>query len=163
MNQYMMGECILVAPMLAGEKQRTVVLPRGKWYDFWTGAYAGEAETITVTPGLATIPMFVKDGGMIPMIAAQRQISRLGEGIPLEIRHYGTAEGTTWVYDDDGSSYAYESGACTWKEIRATRQADGTIAGTTGEAAGATPWSYGTVTWKWMTPQVQRDRSGLTR
>ncbi len=150
MNQYMMGECILVAPMFAGEKQRTVVLPQGKWYDFYTGLYVGEAQTITIMPGLEKIPMFVKDGGMIPMIAAQRQISRLGAGIPLEIRHYGTAEGTTSVYDDDGSTFAYETGACTWKEIRAARQADGTLAGMTGDTTGGTPWSYGAISWTWM-------------
>jgi alpha-glucosidase (family GH31 glycosyl hydrolase) len=163
MNQYMMGECILVAPMLAGEKQRTVLLPHGKWYDFYSGAYAGEAETITITPGLEKIPMYVRDGGMVPMIPAQRQISRLGADIPLEIRHYGTVEGTTSVYDDDGSSFAYESGQCTWMQIRATRQADGTFRGTTDEATGTTPWSYGTILWKWMTPDLQKGRSGVTR
>ena len=135
MNQYMMGECILVAPMFAGEKQRSVLLPAGKWYDFYSGAYAGEAETITITPGLEKIPMFVKDGGMVPMIPAQRQISRLPTGIPLEVRHYGTAEGTTSIYDDDGSSFAYENGQCTWMQIRATRQADGTSEGDNGRCA----------------------------
>ena len=163
MNQYMMGECILVAPMFAGEQQRSVLLPHGKWYDFYSGAYAGEAETITITPGLEKIPMFVKDGGMVPMIPAQRQISRLPAGIPLEVRHYGMAEGTTAIYDDDGSSFAYESGQCTWMQIRANRQADGTMRGTADGAPGTTPWSYGTLSWKWMTADMQKDRSGAGR
>ena len=152
MDQYMMGDCILVAPMFAGQKHRTVVLPRGKWYDFSTGDYVGEAETITITPGLATVPMFVSDGGLVPMIPAQRQMSRLGAGLPLEIRHYGTAEGRSVVYDDDGTSYAYENGTRTWREIKATRQSDGTFIGTTGDVTTSTPWSYGTITWRWMTP-----------
>lgn len=153
MDQYMMGECILVAPMLAGQQQRTVVLPRGKWYDFHTGAYVGEAETITIAPGREKIPMFVKDGGLVSMIPAQRQMSRLGTGIPLEIRHYGTDEGKTLVYDDDGTSYAYERGLCSWREIKATRRSDGTFVGATGEATATAPWSYGTITWRWMTRQ----------
>jgi alpha-glucosidase (family GH31 glycosyl hydrolase) len=163
MNQYMMGECILVAPMFAGEKQRTVLLPQGKWYDFYSGAYAGEAETITITPGLEKIPMYVRDGGMVPLISPQLQISRLGAGIPLEIRHYGTADGTTSIYDDDGSSFAYEGGECTWRQIRTIRQADGTFRGTTDGATGTTPWSYGTISWKWMSPGLQQGGSGVTR
>jgi alpha-glucosidase (family GH31 glycosyl hydrolase) len=137
--------------MLPEQSRRTVVLPHGKWYDFYTGRYAGEAETITVAPGLETIPLFVKDGGMIPMIPAQRRLSRLQDGTPLEIRHYGTAEGTTHIYDDDGSTFTYETGAHTWLEAKVTRQSDGTLAGTTGQLPKGTPWSYGTLAWKWMT------------
>jgi alpha-glucosidase (family GH31 glycosyl hydrolase) len=150
-DQYMMGEYLLVAPMLAGEKQRKVLLPHGKWYDFYTGRYAGEAESITVTPGPEKTPLYVKDGGMIPLIPSQRQLSKLRDGIPLEIRQYGAAEGTTHIYDDDGSSFAYETGQSTWLEVRALRQADGTLKGTTSEPPKNTPWSYGTISWKWMT------------
>ena len=150
-DQYMMGEYLLVAPMFAGEKQRKVLLPHGKWYDFYTGAYAGEAQVVTVAAGLERIPLFVKDGGMIPMIPPQRQLSRLRAGLPLEIRHYGTAEGTTHIYDDDGSSLAYETGAHTWLKARAIRQGDGTLKGVADEPPKTTPWSYGIISWKWMT------------
>jgi alpha-D-xyloside xylohydrolase len=132
-DQYMMGKAILVAPMFAGQKERNVLLPRGKWYDFYSGRYAGEARIITVTARPERIPLFVKDGGMIPMIPPQRQLSKLRDGLPLEIRHYGVAEGSTRIYDDDGSSFAYETGAFTWLEVRAVRQADGTLKCTTGD------------------------------
>ena len=64
----MTGEYLLVAPLFTGQTSRKVVLPKGKWYDFYTGKYAGEGEVITVTPGLARIPVYVKDGGIIPMM-----------------------------------------------------------------------------------------------
>ncbi len=150
-DQYMMGEYLLVAPLFAGEKQRKVLLPHGKWYDFYTGKYIGEAQLVTVAAGVERIPLFVKDGGMIPMIPPQRQLSQLHGGLPLEIRHYGTAEGATHIYDDDGSSFAYETGAHTWLEARALRQPDGTLKGVTDDPPKSTPWSYGTITWKWMT------------
>lgn len=155
-DQYMMGSAILVAPLFAGQKERTVLLPQGKWYDFYSGRYAGEAQIITVTARPERIPLFVKDGGMIPMIPPQRQLSKLRDGLPLEIRHYGTAEGSGRIYDDDGSSFAYEAGAFTWLEIRAVRQADGTLKGVTGGLPKSTPWSYGTITWKWMSGQHER-------
>src|SRR3546814_19714326 len=48
-DQYMAGEYLLVAPLFAGEESRKVILPREKWYDFYTGAYVGGGEVITVT------------------------------------------------------------------------------------------------------------------
>ena len=39
-DQYMMGPSILVAPVFTGQKERKVVLPKGRWYDFYTGKYA---------------------------------------------------------------------------------------------------------------------------
>lgn len=150
-DQYMMGEYLLVAPMFAGEKQRKVLLPHGKWFDFYTGTYAGEAQVVTVAAGLERIPLFVKDGGMISMIPPQRQLSKLRDGLPLEIRHYGTAQGTTRIYDDDGSSFAHEAGAYTWLEARVLWQHDGTFKGVTDDPPKNTPWSYGAITWKWMT------------
>jgi alpha-glucosidase (family GH31 glycosyl hydrolase) len=67
-DQYMTGEYLLVAPLFTGQTSRKVVLPKGKWYDFYTGKYAGEGEVINVTPGLDKIPVYVKDGGIIPMM-----------------------------------------------------------------------------------------------
>ena len=69
-DQYMVGDALLVAPIAPGAKTRKVVLPAGKWFDFYTGRLAGEGETIEVTPPLSQIPLFVKDGGLVPMIAA---------------------------------------------------------------------------------------------
>ncbi|HSF46498.1 MAG TPA: glycoside hydrolase family 31 protein, partial [Chitinophagaceae bacterium] len=58
-DQFMVGEHLLIAPLFAGETSRTVVLPSGKWFDFYTGRLAGEGEVIKVTPGLDKIPVFV--------------------------------------------------------------------------------------------------------
>ena len=60
-DQYMMGPSILVAPVFAGQKSRKVVLPRGNWYDFYTGDLAGSGKTITIKTKLAQIPLFVKN------------------------------------------------------------------------------------------------------
>ena len=50
-DQFMVGPSLLVAPLFAGEEERQVVLPQGKWYDFYTGKLVGEGEVITVKPG----------------------------------------------------------------------------------------------------------------
>ncbi len=45
-DQYMVGDALLVAPIAPGARTRSVVLPAGQWYDFYTGNLAGEHETI---------------------------------------------------------------------------------------------------------------------
>ncbi|MCB0686893.1 MAG: DUF5110 domain-containing protein [Saprospiraceae bacterium] len=117
--QYMMGESILVAPMFTGDSIRRVALPPGKWYDFYTGAYVGNGDWITVKPGLDKIPLFVKDGGIIPMIEARNQAPRPDEKLTLEVRKYGTAPGSYLLYDDDGVSFDYEKGLFSWSELTA--------------------------------------------
>lgn len=123
--QYMMGEAILVAPMFTGEESRAVILPPGKWYDFYTGEFVGEAEVIRITPGLAHIPLFVKDGGIIPMIDNRNRMPKPGEVLPLEVRHYGNLPGKTVLYDDDGTTFDFERGEFSWSELRIIRAGKG--------------------------------------
>ncbi|WP_262247901.1 glycoside hydrolase family 31 protein [Parapedobacter soli] len=126
-DQYMAGEYLLVAPMFAGQESRSVILPKGNWYDFYTGEYAGNGEVITVTPGLDRIPVYVKDGGIIPFGPVLMHAPEPGEKIDLEIRYYGHKPGTYHLYDDDGVTYDYEKGDYTFREIRVVRQANGTL------------------------------------
>jgi len=117
--QYMMGASILVAPMFSGMESREVVLPPGRWYDFYSGELAGEEEVITITPGLDHIPLFVKDGAIIPMLAEER--TRMPEGeekLDLEIRVYGNQAGSFELYDDDGESFNYEQGEYSLTELK---------------------------------------------
>lgn len=120
--QYMMGEAILVAPMFNGETSREVFLPEGKWYDFYTGEFVGEQGVITISPGLDKIPLFVKDGGIIPMIAPQNRMPRSEDKLTLEIRHYGTQTSSSMLYDDDGISFSYENGEYSWATLSVSKQ-----------------------------------------
>ena len=109
-DQYMAGEYLLVAPLFTGQTTRKVVLPKGKWYDFYTGEFAGDGEVITVTPGLNKIPVYVKDGGIIPMMKPMLHAPKASEKVDLEIRHYGEKPGKYLLYDDDGETFDYEKG-----------------------------------------------------
>lgn len=137
-DQFMVGPSILVAPIFAGEESRKVVLPQGKWYDFYTGKLVGEGEVITVTPG-KNIPVYVKEGGIIPMIPPITAID--GSKQPLEIRHYGEKPGTYSLYDDDGVSYNYEQGEYTRIQIEVTIE-NGEKKGNVIIPEGAKVWSY---------------------
>jgi hypothetical protein len=150
-DQYMAGEYLLVAPMFQGQTERKVVLPRGDWYDFYTGAYVGNGETITVTPGLDRIPVYVKDGAIIPMMEPMLHAPKPGVKVNLEIRHYGKANGFYRLYDDDGETFDYEKGAYAWRDISVVRQKNGKLKGTISKAEKGKPDSVEKVTWRFMT------------
>lgn len=152
-DQYMAGEYLLVAPMFAGQTTRKVVLPRGDWFDFYTGEFAGNGETIEVTPGLDRMPVYVKDGGIIPMMTPRLHAPAAGEKVDMEIRHYGRADGSYRLYDDDGETFDYEKGLFSWREIKVERQKNGKFKGSVSKAERGKPDSVGKVTWRFMTAQ----------
>jgi alpha-D-xyloside xylohydrolase len=121
-DQFMFGPSILVAPYY--EKQlnkRSVKLPKGNWYDFYTGELAGNGNTITVSTPERT-PLFVKEGAVIPMLTTHVDRSRDAAGHPLEVRHYGQQPGSYELYEDDGKTFDFEKDAFS---LRTFRFADG--------------------------------------
>jgi alpha-D-xyloside xylohydrolase len=150
-DQYMMGDCLMVAAVFAGQKKRDVVLPQGKWYDFYTGAFAGGGEVITIETALDKLPLYVKDGGIIPVIDAANNTSAWAKGVALEVRHYGEAEGSTMLYDDDGATFDYETGARSWYTLSVSRDGGGKLQGTVTRDTGEYPQTFGEVSWKFMT------------
>jgi alpha-glucosidase (family GH31 glycosyl hydrolase) len=151
-DQYMMGDYLLVAPMFEGEKTRKVQLPAGKWYDFYTGELAGEKQVIEVAPGLDKIPLFVKDGGIIPLVPPHRNALDAERKLPLEVRHYGTAEGKCSLYDDDGTSFDFERGYYSSTMLTVSRDSKGKLQGKMAAVQAGKPFSYAPhAEWRFMT------------
>jgi alpha-D-xyloside xylohydrolase len=149
-DQYMTGGYLLVAPLFTGQASRKVVLPKGKWYDFYTGQFAGEGEVITVSPGLSKIPVFVKDGGIIPMMKPVLHAPSAGEKFDIEVRYYGSKPGAYMLYDDDGETFDYEKGVYSWREIKISFNKKGMPTGTISRAEKGMPDNVGEVTWRFM-------------
>lgn len=143
-DQFMVGDQLLIAPMFTGETKREVVLPKGKWYDFYTGKQVGESEVITITPGLDRIPVFVRDGGIIPMYAEASVPTGKGQ---LIIRHYGEKEGVYRLYDDDGETYDYQKGSYSWRTITVKRNKKGEWEGQLAPAEKGKPDNIGSLRW----------------
>ncbi|MDQ5977982.1 MAG: hypothetical protein QG602_954, partial [Verrucomicrobiota bacterium] len=143
----------LVAPIAPTATSRAVVLPPGRWYDFYTGRLAGGDTTITVTPETDRIPLFVRDGAIIPRLAGEPQRApRPDERPALELWHYGEQPGALRLYDDDGETFAYERGDVSWTDLRAERGPDGTWRGTTVPVAGSQTWRFAGARWIFLSP-----------
>lgn len=151
-DQYIMGKNLLVAPLFAGEQERNVILPKGNWYDFYTGKYVGNGEIIRIKPTDKAIPLFVKDGGIIPMFT---QIpDTCNQPLALEIRHYGNKSGKFELYDDDGNTYNYEKGEYARINLEVSVSADGKKTGKCEIKDPEKLWSYdGTYHFKFMTTE----------
>lgn len=109
--QYLLGEELLVAPVYGqGQTTRTVFLPGGAhWMDYWTGkVYAGEA-TIQVEAPVERMPVFVRQGAIIPMRKYARSIET-GTNDVLELHVYPGANGQFVLVEDDGRSNDYLNG-----------------------------------------------------
>lgn len=150
-DQYMSGEYLLVAPLFTRQTSRKVLLPQGNWYDFYTGEYAGNGQEITVNPGLDRIPVYVKDGGIIPMMDSRLHAPAANEKVDLEIRHYGTKEGSYNLYDDDGVSFDYERGLYSWRKVEIKKDKKGKWMGSISKADKGKPDNVGKVSFRFMT------------
>ena len=136
-----------MAPLFAGEKSRKIILPKGKWYDFYTGKLVGEEQIIEVTSNLDNIPVFVRDGGIIPMSAISETMGKSN----LIVRHYGEKTANYKLYDDDGETFDYEKGAYSWRNIFITKNNKGILTGTISTAENDKPNSFDAITFEFMT------------
>ena len=69
-DQYLFGPNLLVAPIIEpGVTSRSVYLPRGEWFDFYTNQhYVSEGQYIVADAPIDRIPVFVRAGAVIPML-----------------------------------------------------------------------------------------------
>jgi len=104
------GRDMLVAPVLQpGAGSRVVYLPKGGWHDFWTGERVEGGREIDRKVDLETIPLYVRAGAVIPFGPVKQYV---GEKVdqPLSVRVYPGADGRFVLYEDDGSTFAFERG-----------------------------------------------------
>jgi alpha-glucosidase/alpha-D-xyloside xylohydrolase len=117
-DQYLWGRDILVAPVTEkGATSRKVYLPRGDWYDFWTEERAAGGREISRDVDLATMPLYVRAGGIIPLGPVKQYTSEKVDE-PMTIVIYPGADGAYSLYEDDGSSFGYRRGEFMKTEIR---------------------------------------------
>jgi hypothetical protein len=120
-DQYLFGPDLLVAPVLEqGATQRTVYLPAGGWIDFRTDQIIEGPRYVTVPAPLDSLPLFIRRGAIIPM-GPDMQYSGERPLDPLTLEIYRGGDRSFILYEDDGETTAYQTGAYaeTGLEVRA--------------------------------------------
>jgi alpha-glucosidase len=110
-DQFMLGSELIIAPILRqGATARSVSLPAGVWFDFWTGQAHRGGNHVLVEAALDVLPLFVRAGALLPMIALQQYVgARTADVVNLHIWPGG--RGALNWYEDDGKSLDYLAGA----------------------------------------------------
>lgn len=116
--QFMYGPYFLVAPVYQETKtdeqgndiRNNIYLPEGEWIDYFTGElYAGECILNHFDAPLWKLPVFVKNGAIIPVTYPHNNVSEIDKNLRMyEIYPYGFS--SFLEYDDDGTTEAYKKG-----------------------------------------------------
>ena len=110
-DQFMFGNSLLVNPVYKmNADSRKVYLPAGNgWYDLYSGKYFDGGETIKADAPYQRIPVFVKEGSIIPFgPALQYTAQKKADTISLFI--YTGKNAFFTLYEDDDTSYNYQQG-----------------------------------------------------
>jgi alpha-glucosidase/alpha-D-xyloside xylohydrolase len=113
-DQYLWGRDILVAPVVErAATERSIYLPKGDWYDFWTKEKHAGGREIKRAIDLETMPLYVRSGAIVPLDPVRQYTSEPTDE-PTTIRIYRGADGTFRLYEDDGKSLDYQRGRFAW-------------------------------------------------
>jgi alpha-glucosidase (family GH31 glycosyl hydrolase) len=122
-NQYMFGNDMLVAPVTQpmGKDslfvQKRIWLPKGKWIELYSGTILEGGKVIQRAFDLDEIPVYVKEGSIIPM---QTNVKGIGKKPlnPMVLNIFPGKKGNTKVYDDEGNNTNYKTGTYTFTEVK---------------------------------------------
>lgn len=88
---------------------RTLYLPSGTWYDFWTREKFEGGREITRTVDLTTIPLYCRAGAIIPMGPVKQYTAEIVDE-PVTLWIYPGADGKFALYEDDGKTFNFRNG-----------------------------------------------------
>jgi hypothetical protein len=150
--QFLLGRELLIAPVYRSQAasrgwRRDIHLPQGRWIDYWDGRQlqAGAAgRTLDRAVDLATIPVFVRAGAIIPMYPdmlydGQKPLDE----VTFDLYPQGDAQYT--LYEDDGNTRRYEKGESSTQQVTVIAPTQGTgpvqvtIGAVQGQYAGQLP------------------------
>jgi hypothetical protein len=110
-TEYLYGPDVLVAPVTKPGTVSTesVWFPPGHWTDWFTGATFTGPSQQTLTVPLDRMPVFVKDGGIVPEQAPMSHVGARPDARTI-LRVYPGAPGRFSLYQDAGTGNGYQHG-----------------------------------------------------
>ncbi len=118
-DEFMLGPSLLVCPITSpmqdpqagiARQTQTVYLPAGcGWYDFYSNCKYEGGQTIDVPLELDRIPLFVREGAILPTTQPLESNSRM-EGQDIRLLVYAGKSASYTFYEDAGDGYGYEKG-----------------------------------------------------
>jgi alpha-glucosidase len=137
---FTLGRDLLIAPPPHMESPQSydVCLPKGGWYDYWTGHKVAGA-TISETPKLDTLPVFIRAGAILPRAPLVQSTAETPDG-PLELNVYPGEDCRGVLYADDGHTMDYTKDGYARQMVRCTATAEGVTVNFAKREGAYTPW-----------------------
>jgi alpha-D-xyloside xylohydrolase len=99
--EYMFGPWLLVAPVIKPGGKHSVYLPKGTWFDYWTGERLEGPKNLLLQAPIGTLPLYVRAGAVIPRMQRARRIPE--ERVdPLIVEVWPHGPSTYPLYEDEG-------------------------------------------------------------
>ncbi|MDQ6902371.1 MAG: DUF5110 domain-containing protein [Bacteroidota bacterium] len=110
-DQFMFGPSLLVNPVYKyKERTRKLYLPAGQgWYNLYSGKYTSGGKILTVDAAYETIPVFVKEGSIIPF-GPEMQYTSEKPTDTISLYIYSGKDASFRLYEDENTNYNYEKG-----------------------------------------------------
>ncbi len=111
-DEFVFGSQILVCPVQEpNAKGRRLYIPRGNWYNYWTREYVKGGLEQWVDADLDTIPLFIKEGAIIPKYPIQQYVGEKKiDELKLEVYYKLGNKEVSRVYEDAQDGYDYTKG-----------------------------------------------------
>ena len=139
---FTLGSALLIAPppKMESPEPYDVCLPKGGWYDYWTGKPVLATQPIKKTPKLDELPIFVRAGTVLPRQPLVQSTSEIPVG-PLQLDVFPGADCSGTIYLDDGHSMAFTRGEYLRQLVRCSVDNQGRVAVTFDRREGRyRPW-----------------------
>jgi alpha-glucosidase (family GH31 glycosyl hydrolase) len=125
-NQYMFGRDMIVHPITKPIEKGNIFLshetwlPEGKWYECSTGSILDGNKKVTMPFTLGDIPVFVKEGAIIPMAPKADRTDEKPLN-PLILSFYPGKKGALKLYEDEGNNNNFKKDAFSYTPITSER------------------------------------------
>lgn len=121
-DQFFYGGDLMVCPVTeAGKKTMTVYLPRGEWYDFWTGEARTGKRKIKAKLKDDRLPIYVRAGASLPTVDVVQHTGEMHRLTDLELSVFVADAGESTFYWDAGEGYGHDAGQFTKRTFTQTR------------------------------------------
>lgn len=117
-NQFMFGTQLMVAPITSQRitglnvAEVKVWLPKGIWYDIYTGTMYDGNRVLNMYRDLNSIPVLAKAGAILPFTDEISGVEATHNPSNLRLKVYAGENGSFELYEDDNETCAYETGDC---------------------------------------------------
>ncbi|MEL6631946.1 MAG: glycoside hydrolase family 31 protein [Bacteroidota bacterium] len=111
MDEFGLGKDVLICPILnQGVEGRRLYLPKGTWYNYWTGEVETGQRELWVSADLDTFPLFIRGGAIIPHHPVMQYVGEQEvETLTLNV-YLDEGPSTSELYEDAGDYYDHDQG-----------------------------------------------------